>query len=57
MSFRYIQVKIENIYACTIAIQNSKIIMNTINNKGKKEINAYCLNTLKIKALKMFRRV
>ena len=51
------QVKIEKMYAWTIAIQNSSTIIKTINSKGKKEIRAYFLKTLKIKALNIFRSV
>lgn len=51
------QAKIENIYAWTIAIQNSKTIIKTMNNKGKNEIKAYFLKTLKINALSIFNSV
>jgi hypothetical protein len=32
-------------------------MINTIKSRGKKEIKAYFLNTLKIKALKIFNKV
>lgn len=57
MSLRYIQARIENIYAWTIAIQNSKTMIKTINNNGKNEMRAYFLKTLKIKALSIFNKV
>jgi hypothetical protein len=38
-------------------MQNSKTIIKIINNNGKKEIKAYFLNTLKIKALSIFKSV
>ena len=50
-------VRIEKMQACTIAIQNSKTIIKTINSKGKNEIKAYFLKTLKINALNIFRSV
>lgn len=40
-----------------MAIQNSKTIIKTINNKGKNEISVYFLKTLNMNALSIFRRV